>query len=65
MMDAAKIHALGQGHIRVPHGRPAIVTLDPRRGGALAETAVAEVTGKRNPSKQLLIGLYSIFYHIL
>lgn len=45
MLDAGKMYDLGQGYIRVPIGRPAVVAIDPRRGGALAETAVVEIIG--------------------
>ncbi len=41
-----KTHSLGGGLIRTPLGQPAVVNIDPRKAGAIAETALVEVIGK-------------------
>ena len=43
-----KTHSLGGGMIRTPLGQPAIVHIDPRRAGPIAETALVEVIGEFN-----------------
>ena len=50
MTGRGKAHSLGGGMIRTPLGQPAIVHIDPRRAGAIAETALVEVIGKHRNS---------------
>ena len=50
MTGRGKSHSLGGGMIRTPLGQPAIVHIDPRRAGAIAETALVEVIGKHRDS---------------
>lgn len=45
MIDPGKVHQLERGMVRVPIGRAAIVSIDPRRASAIAEQAIIEVTG--------------------
>ena len=46
MSVRGKTHSLGGGMIRTPLGQPANVHIDPRKAGAIAETALVEVIGK-------------------
>ncbi len=46
MSDPGKVHPLERGMIRVPVGRIAYVSIDPRRAGYIATAAVVEVIGK-------------------
>ncbi len=49
MIGRGKTHSLGGGVIRTPLGTPAIVHIDPRKAGAIAETAIVEVIGALRP----------------
>ena len=44
--EPGRIHPLGSGLVRVPTGRPATVSIDPRRGSAIADSLIVEVIGK-------------------
>ena len=44
--DPGKVHSLEWGAIRVPIGKRAVVSIDPRRAGALAESCIVEVIGE-------------------
>lgn len=44
--DPGKIHPLEVGMTRVALGKPASVSIDPRRAANLAENAVVEVIGE-------------------
>ena len=46
MTGRGKTHSLAGGMIRTPLGQPAIVHIDPRKAGAIAESALVEVIGK-------------------
>ena len=46
MTGRGKAHSLGGGMIRTPLEQPAIVHIDPRRAGAIAETALVEVIAR-------------------
>ena len=45
MIDPGKVHHLERGLVRVPIGRPATVSIDPRRASSIADQSIIEVVG--------------------
>ena len=54
MSGRARVHSLGGGMIRTPLGQPAVVAIDPRKAGHLAESALVEVIGELDTNNLLL-----------
>ena len=47
MAEVGRVHDVGDGLIRVPIAQLATIHIDPRKTGALAETAIVQVTGEK------------------